>query len=112
MEAKEVCRTDGVVEAVAQHDGGRYSVKLGGEWYSGFGSCPAQRGAAYVIEYTTNGRFRNVKSTKELETAEAGLYEQELGRTNPCSERIPAVPLAVRKLPDRFGLEPGCDNGS
>lgn len=96
MEAKEVWETDGVVEAVAQHDGGRYSVKVGGEWYGGFGTCPVEKGLACVIEYTVNGRFRNVKSIKELGTAVAQLFEEQLGKMDGPSESVPAVPLAVR----------------
>lgn len=54
------------VEATAQHTPQRYSVKVGGEWYTGFGSCRLRRGVVYLIRYTTNGQYRNIKTILEI----------------------------------------------
>lgn len=94
---KEVLRTSGVVEAVAQHDERRYSVKIGGEWYGGFGTCPAEKGSVYVIEYALNGRFRNIRRIREVGEAVAeSLLQQPKGPEQERAENLPSVPIAVK----------------
>jgi len=99
----EVLKTSGVVEAVAPHDGGRYSVKVGGEWYGGVGTCPAEKGNVYVIEYVLNGRFRNIKKIREIGEAVAdALAEPSCARpAEPKPTR--AVPVGVRNYASASG---------
>jgi len=94
----EVLKTSGVVEAVAPHDGGRYSVKVGGEWYGGFGTCPAEKGSVYVIDYALNGRFRNIKKIREIGEAVADGLQGQIDAPGQQDgvNGLAAVPIAVK----------------
>ena len=94
--SKEVLRTSGVVQALKQHDERRYSIKVGEEWYSGFGSCLAEKSSVYVIEYTLNGRFRNITRIREVGEAVAGAFSQQHEELETRAEELPSVPIAVR----------------
>lgn len=62
----ETLRVSGAVEAIAQHEKNRHSIKVGGEWYSGFGACPVEKGKVYVIDYVMRGEFRNLRRMREV----------------------------------------------
>lgn len=75
----------GMVGAVSQKDKG-YSVKIGEEWFSGFGKCPYSKGQDITLNYEDkegNGRiFHNIKNTEtddiEEETVLIGEQPQRL----------------------------------
>lgn len=103
---KEVARVSGVVEAVSQHDERRFSIKVGGEWYSGFGSCPAVRGSVYVVEYAVNGRFRNIKRIREVGEAFPGTFAEEGVRPQETRvEALLSVPIAVKNYVTTSGWQ-------
>jgi len=111
MEAQELLKTSGVVEAVAQHDERRYSIKVGGEWYGGFGTCPAEKGVAYVIDYAENGRWKNIKSIREQGEAVSETYEsqrtgiQERNGVEAKSAREPVRVASVRNYQTKDGWQ-------
>lgn len=69
----------GVVEATAQNAHDRYGLRVGGEWYDGFGSCPAGRGDEVEVVYSDNGRFHNLKHVFCVEGPAEGAPEPGSG---------------------------------
>ena len=42
----------GTVEAVQQYGMSRFGIKLGDEWYEGWGHCPVHRREHVIVRYT------------------------------------------------------------
>lgn len=65
----------GLVEATAQNAPDRFGVRIGEDWYDGFGSCPVNRGDEVEIQYFENDRFHNI--AKVLVVEEGGARRME-----------------------------------
>lgn len=55
----------GLVEAATTKEG-KYGFKINGEWYNGIGSTHPQKGQHVEVQYTINGKWKNVKVWKVL----------------------------------------------
>ena len=67
-------KTKGTVEGVNQKQGS-YGIVIDSEWYNGFDSCPVKKGDEVELEYTLNGKFKNIKNieiTKKHEESNDG----------------------------------------
>lgn len=53
----------GKIEAVSQKDK-TYGIKIGDDWYNGFGTCPHQKGQEVELEWEQRGDFKNIKAPK------------------------------------------------
>jgi hypothetical protein len=53
-----------IIEAVSDK-GDRYSVRVGDEWFSGFGKCDLIKGDIVDIEYEKKGMFNNIKKIEK-----------------------------------------------
>lgn len=91
--------TSGAVEAVSQKDG-RYGVRIGGEWYGGFGTCPVSEGQVCVVEYVVRGKYRNVVRVREV-----GDSVPRSATRASASEELPGVPVAVKNYRTPEGWE-------
>lgn len=65
--ANEVKEVRGVVEATAQNAPERYGLRVAGEWYDGFGSCPVEKGDQVAVVFSDSGRFHNVQDVRLAE---------------------------------------------
>lgn len=61
----------GIISAVNQRDSSKYGVKIGAEWYGGYGACPVKKGDTASIEYKLNGKYRNIIKIEREKEAEA-----------------------------------------
>lgn len=94
-EERSLITTSGAVEVVSQKDG-RYGIRIGGEWYGGFGACPVSKGQACVVDYVIRGPYRNIVRVREV------------GDSVPHSasaEERPGVPVAVKNYLTPDGWE-------
>jgi hypothetical protein len=69
----------------------RYGVKLGGEWFNGFGKCPVKKGDKVNIEYITNGKWQNITNI---------IVEAPSVKTNkspPAGDRVAGMVLQTHK---------------
>lgn len=78
--ANETKTVRGVVEAAAQNTPERYGLRIGGDWYDGFGDVPAARGDAVEVQYAENGRYRNVQSVRVVEAAASDERASDITR--------------------------------
>jgi hypothetical protein len=92
----------GVVEATAQNAPDRYGLRIGGEWYDGFGSCPAGRGDAVEVVYSDKGRFHNVEEVRpaEVDAEVAQRSSAEDGARDSRIARAVALKCAARLYAD------------
>jgi hypothetical protein len=57
-----------------------YSVKIGEDWYGGFGPCPVSRGQRVVVSFYEKDGWNNIGSIRSLMVqAEPELSESEIG---------------------------------
>jgi len=70
----------GLIEAVSNKIKGRYSLKIGKDWYSGFGSTEANKGDEVEIEFQENKGFLNIKKITVLKKGikEKPIEENEI----------------------------------
>lgn len=97
-------KINGLVSAVKQREKG-YSVKIGIDWFSGFGECPTKKGDSVEIEYKEDGQWKNITDIKVtilgLQTADTYTpKEQKDYRLN-----VDAGNLLQREI-DLLGLLP------
>ena len=84
---EELRTTTDIVQAVKQHDERRYSIKVGGEWYSDFGECPVAKGDVVELEFSMNGRYRNIRNVRVIGSAGA-RPKPETVTASPDTSRI------------------------
>jgi len=63
----------GVVKASAQNTPERFGLRIGPEWYDGFGECPVEKGAEVEVRYTDNGKYHDLQ---EVEVIGPGRAEE------------------------------------
>ncbi|MBI4447182.1 MAG: hypothetical protein HY645_14905 [Acidobacteria bacterium] len=68
---------EGEVAAVSQK-ANRYGVKIGEDWYGGFGQCPVSKGSRVVLRFYEKGGWKNIVSIRLLEGEESVLTEEEM----------------------------------
>jgi hypothetical protein len=61
----ETKQIEGMVSAVSQR-ADRYGVKIGEDWYGGFGTCPVSRGDRVQLSFLEKGEWRNIASIEPL----------------------------------------------
>ena len=59
----------GLVVATKQRDK-TYSIRIGEKWYSGFETCPADKGDYVKGTYRVNGNFNNIDTIEKTEKEE------------------------------------------
>jgi hypothetical protein len=59
----------------ASNKEGKYGLNIGGIWFNGFGSAPANKGDEVEIEYEVNGTFKNPKKVTVTKLASATTKE-------------------------------------
>ncbi len=91
--ASDVKTVQGVVEATAQNAPDRYGLRIGHEWYDGFGPCPAERGDAVEVAYSEKGKFRDVEKVRRAEPKPAVL---DFERLDAVRERQIARAVALK----------------
>ena len=74
----ETKQIEGMVSAVSQR-ADRYGVKIGEDWYGGFGTCPVSRGDRVQLSFLEKGEWKNIASIKPLvDQPQAELSEAEI----------------------------------
>lgn len=58
----------GTVSQVSQKDG-RYGIKIGEDWFNGFGEPGVKEGNEIEIDYEENGKWKNVTDVKVLDAS-------------------------------------------
>ena len=53
----------GVIEAIKQREK-NFSLKVGDDWFGGYGKTDLTKGTSVSIEYEISGQFKNIKSLK------------------------------------------------
>jgi hypothetical protein len=61
----ETQQIEGIVSAVSQR-ADRYGVKIGEDWYGGFGTCPVSRGDRVHLVFLEKGQWKNIASIAPL----------------------------------------------
>ena len=72
-----VTEIEGVVSAVRQR-ADNYGVKVGDDWYGGFGQCPVREGSRVAVKFYEKDGWKNLTSIRLLETEEPELDDAEL----------------------------------
>lgn len=54
----------GRIEAVAQREG-KYGIRVGNDWFNGFGACTLKKGDEVEVEYEVKDSFKNIKSIEK-----------------------------------------------
>lgn len=87
---KQLKKIQGVVAAAAQNSPDRYGIRIGEQWYGGFGTCPVEKGAVVEVAYVENGIYRNVKEIELLaeQTAEASSDNGSAVEELPVETRL------------------------
>ena len=90
----------GIVEALKNNPASEkrkenYGIKVGGEWYNGWGVSPVNKGDIVLVHYVLNGTYKNID---HVEKAEAGNEPAKSStvQTPPTTFEAEAV-LAVQK---------------
>ena len=58
----------GTVSAAKNKDG-KFGIKIGEEWYNGFGEANCKKGDVVEVEFKQNGKWKNVDSIKVITSA-------------------------------------------
>jgi hypothetical protein len=61
----ETQQIEGIVSAVSQR-ADRYGVKIGEDWYGGFGTCPVSRGDRVHLGFLEKGQWKNIANIEPL----------------------------------------------
>jgi hypothetical protein len=76
----ETKQIEGIVSAVSQRANG-YGLKIGEDWYGGFGTCPVAKGEQVELSFAEKGEWKNIVSIKPLTIQrEAELSEDEIAQ--------------------------------
>ena len=78
----------GVVEATAQNKPDRFGVRIGGEWYDGFGDCPVQKGDDVAVTFTHRGRFRNIHEVSLVTAGQKADASEETKRESRIARAV------------------------
>ena len=85
---KKMEKIKGIVEAVSSKEVetkkgpmAKYGLKIDGEWYNSWGSCPTEKDASVEIEFEVNDYGNQVKTVRKLD-----------GEPEPKPEAPPVAP--------------------
>jgi hypothetical protein len=87
--ANQLKTIQGVVKATAQNAPERFGLRIGPEWYDGFGECPVERGAEVEVRYTDNGKYHDLQEVAVVEPGRA--EEPAVGESASVEESAEVV---------------------
>lgn len=71
-----VTEIEGIVSAVSQRED-RYGVKIGEDWFGGFGTCPVKKGDSVVVSFWERDGWKNIKGIRLLDPEEESVPRDE-----------------------------------
>lgn len=65
---EEKMKIKGIVSAVKNRET-NYSIKVGDDWFGGYGKAPCKKGDEVEVEYEENGKWKNISDVKILSSS-------------------------------------------